>query len=178
MTWIRKYIKRSLFPKFQLTPILRFQIIHDNLGFIALTDSCVELSLVDKTFCENRLHFLLTWLQPNSFGEIFFLEESYIYEKMQKKIKFWKLWEHRLFKIRKYCMPLSKRLKLMDQTYPQITWSTTKTLWFWKQETTSPFQICNVPGHLLTNMHDCEFLTLWTLASLHVGVPHTRTDPR
>ena len=83
MTWIRRYsTKKSLFPKFQLIPILHFQVMHD-VCFTAPTDDpyCVDLSLVDKTFCENCSHFILKWLQPNSFGEMCFLES---YEKMHK----------------------------------------------------------------------------------------------
>ena len=35
-----------------------------------------------KTFCENCFHFILKWSQPNIFGEVCFLEESY--KNMQK----------------------------------------------------------------------------------------------
>ena len=34
--------KKSLFPKFQLIPILRFQVMHDYVCFIAPIDHCVE----------------------------------------------------------------------------------------------------------------------------------------
>ena len=34
--------KKSLFPKFQLIPILLFQIMHDYVGFNAPIDYCVE----------------------------------------------------------------------------------------------------------------------------------------
>ena len=34
--------KKSLFPKFQLLPILRFQVMHDYVWFIAPIDYCVE----------------------------------------------------------------------------------------------------------------------------------------
>ena len=34
--------KKSIFPKFQLTPILRFQVMHDYVCFIAPIDYCVE----------------------------------------------------------------------------------------------------------------------------------------
>ena len=34
--------KKSLFPKFQLIPILCFQVMHDYVYFIAPTDYCVE----------------------------------------------------------------------------------------------------------------------------------------
>ena len=38
---------------------------------------CVELSLVDKTLCENCFLLTLKWFQLYSFGEMSFLEESY-----------------------------------------------------------------------------------------------------
>ena len=34
--------KKSLFPKFQLIPILYFQVMHDYVYFIAPIDYCVE----------------------------------------------------------------------------------------------------------------------------------------
>ena len=34
--------KKSLFPKFQLIPILSFQVMHDYVRFIAPIDYCVE----------------------------------------------------------------------------------------------------------------------------------------
>ena len=34
--------KNSVFPKFQLIPILRFQVMHDHVCFIAPMDYCVE----------------------------------------------------------------------------------------------------------------------------------------
>ena len=34
--------KKSLFPKYQLIPILRFQVMHDYVYFIAPIDYCVE----------------------------------------------------------------------------------------------------------------------------------------
>ena len=42
--------KKSLFPKFQMIPILRFQDMHDYVWFIAPIDYCVELILVYETF--------------------------------------------------------------------------------------------------------------------------------
>ena len=42
--------KKSLFPKFQLIPILRFQVMNDYGYFIAPIDYCVEKSLVSETF--------------------------------------------------------------------------------------------------------------------------------
>ena len=62
--------------------------MHDYVCFIAPIDFCVALSLVDETFCENG-SFILKWFQPNSFGEMCFLEESC--EKM-KKIQILKIW--------------------------------------------------------------------------------------
>ena len=38
--------KTSLFPKFQLIPILRFQVMHDYVCFIAPIGNCVEKSHV------------------------------------------------------------------------------------------------------------------------------------
>ena len=69
--------KKNLFPKFKLIPILHFQVMHDYVCFIAPIDYCVELSLVAETFRGNCSHFTLKWFQPNSFGEMCFLEESY-----------------------------------------------------------------------------------------------------
>ena len=43
--------KKSLFPKFLLIPILRFQVMHDYVCFITPIDFCVE------TFCENCSQF-------------------------------------------------------------------------------------------------------------------------
>ena len=78
MTWIRRYKqKKSLNPKFQLIPILRFQVMHDYVCFTAPIDYCVKEILVYETFCENCYHFILKWFQPDSFGEVYFLEESY-----------------------------------------------------------------------------------------------------
>ena len=34
--------KKSLFPKFQLIPILHFRVMHDYVGFIAPIGYCVE----------------------------------------------------------------------------------------------------------------------------------------
>ena len=42
MAWIRRYKQKNLFPKFQLIPILRFQVMHDYVGFISPIDYCVE----------------------------------------------------------------------------------------------------------------------------------------
>ena len=62
--------------------ILRFQVLQDYVCFIAPIDYCVESSFVNETFYANCSYFILIWFQPNSFGEMCFLEESY--EKMQK----------------------------------------------------------------------------------------------
>ena len=56
--------------------------MHDYVFFIVPIHYYVKLSLLDETFCENCSHFILKCFQPNSFGEMCFLEESY--EKMQK----------------------------------------------------------------------------------------------
>ena len=69
--------KESLFPTFQLGLISRFQVMHD---------MCVSLrpqtTVLNKVSCtrlsvKNCSHFILKWFQPNSFGELCFLEESY-----------------------------------------------------------------------------------------------------
>ena len=46
-------------------------------SMIALIDYCVY-----ETFCGNSSLFILKWFEPNSFGEVVFLEKSY--ENMQK----------------------------------------------------------------------------------------------
>ena len=56
--------------------------MHDCVCFITPIDYCVEYSLVYGTFCENCSPFILKWFQPNSFGQVYFFEESY--ENMQK----------------------------------------------------------------------------------------------
>ena len=88
MAWIRRYKQKSLYPKFQLIPILRFQIMHDYVCFIVPIDYCVEKSLMYETLCENCSHFILKWFQPNSFEEECFLEES---DKNMQKIQFLKM---------------------------------------------------------------------------------------
>ena len=55
--------------------------MHDYVCFIAPIDYCVKEILVYENFCVNCSHFILKWFQPNSFGEVYFLEESY--ENMQ-----------------------------------------------------------------------------------------------
>ena len=49
--------KKSLFPKFQLIPILRFQVMHDYVYSIAPIHCCVEKSLVSETFLWKLLSF-------------------------------------------------------------------------------------------------------------------------
>ena len=51
--------KKSLFPKFHLIPILRFQVMHDYVSSITPIDYCVKQSLMYETFCENCSHFIL-----------------------------------------------------------------------------------------------------------------------
>ena len=75
--------KKGLFPKFQLIPILHFQVMHDLCCFIAPIDYCVEFSQNRRPdFLWNCSHFILKCLQPNSFREMCFLEKSY--KKMHK----------------------------------------------------------------------------------------------
>ena len=57
---------KALFPKFQFIEILGFQVTHDYVFCFAPMDNSIELSLVDKTFCENCSHFILKWFQLNS----------------------------------------------------------------------------------------------------------------
>ena len=40
------HTKKSLFPKFQLIPLLHFQVMHEYVHFIAPIGYCVEKSLV------------------------------------------------------------------------------------------------------------------------------------
>ena len=84
MAWIRRYKqrKKGLFPEFQLISILHFQVMPNYVCFIASIDYCAAYSLVYETFCENCSHFIRKWFQPNSFGEVGFLEKSY--KNMQK----------------------------------------------------------------------------------------------
>ena len=114
--------KKSLFPKFKLILILRFQGMHDYVCFIAPIDYCVEWSLV-KTFCEN-CYFILKRLQPHSFGEMCFFEENY--EHMQKS-QFWKFWERDLFNIREYAF---------NPNLPDPFWGCSVSIWsqshFWR----------------------------------------------
>ena len=95
--------KKSLLQKFELILILCLQVMHNYVWFITPIDCCVELIILDKTFCENCSHFIKKWFQPNSFAEICFLEERY--KKMQnkkKKRKDWKFLERPVYEIREY----------------------------------------------------------------------------
>ena len=69
--------KKAQFWKFQLIPIYFIKLSIIMFSFIVLIDCCAELK----------------WFQPNSFGEMSFLEKSY--EKMKK-------WQCCSFKIREY----------------------------------------------------------------------------
>ena len=61
---------------------------------------CVRLSLDDKTLSKNGYHFILSkWFLHNSFGEMFFLKESY---NRCRKFKFWHFWEHPVYEIWEY----------------------------------------------------------------------------
>ena len=69
---------------------------------------CVSLTtlttVLHKVLCprlsgETCSHFILKWFQPNSIGEVCFLEESY---KNMQKFKFWQFWERPQFDIREY----------------------------------------------------------------------------
>ena len=103
MLWIRRYKQKSLFPKFQLIPILHFQVMHDYVYFIDPIDYCVEKVLCPRLFFENCSHFILKWFQPNSFGEMCFLEEC---TTNIKKIHILKFWECPLFDIGEYAFKL------------------------------------------------------------------------
>ena len=83
MAWIERYKqKKNLFPKFQLIPILHFQVKHDYVCFIAPIDYCV--TEVSCTRLSVKIALISYWngfsLIP--FGEVCFLEESY--KNMQK----------------------------------------------------------------------------------------------
>ena len=90
-----------------MIPILRFQVMHGYVCFIAPIDYFVELSLVYETFCENCSHFILKWFQPNSFGELCFLEDSY---RNMQKFKYFNFWESPLFDISEYAFNFSQIL--------------------------------------------------------------------
>ena len=101
--------KNTWFPKFQLIPIYVYKLYMIMLCFIA--PYCVELSFVDKTFCENCSHFILKWFQLNSFGEMCILKESY---KNMQKFMILKIWKCLLYKIREHAFKLLKSLELVQ----------------------------------------------------------------
>ena len=49
-------------------------------------DNCVKLILVAEDLCENCFYFTLKWFLLNSFGEMCFLEVSYLCKKIQIQI--------------------------------------------------------------------------------------------
>ena len=51
--------KKRLFPKFQLIPISRLQVMHDYVHWHCHIDCCVKLILVDENLCENYFYFTL-----------------------------------------------------------------------------------------------------------------------
>ena len=51
--------KTSLFPKYQLIPILHLQVMHDYVHWHYSIDFCVELILVDEDLCESCFYFTL-----------------------------------------------------------------------------------------------------------------------
>ena len=107
---------KSLFPKFHLIPISRFQVMHDYVCFIAPIDHCVELSLVDETFCENCSYFILKWFQPKSFcGNVLLRGELQKYAKNSNFDNF----ESTL-----YTKSGSMPLNLQPKTFPYVC------LWF------------------------------------------------
>ena len=120
--------KKSLFPKFQLTPVT-FQVMHDYVCFIASIDYCVELRLINKTFYENCSHFILKWVQSNSFWELVLrLRRA---TKRFKKFKF----EHSesAFYLKSGCIPLTPLERkfwelLFRQGDTQASWSTFESI--------------------------------------------------
>ena len=101
MTWIRRYKQEKLISKisvdfnftfFSYAWLCVFRCSHRLLCWIK---SCVQ------NFLWNCSHFILKWFQPNSFGELCFLEES-CRNMPKKKIKFWQFWERPLFNISEY----------------------------------------------------------------------------
>ena len=82
MTWIRRYKQEHLISKISADSNFTFSSYAWLCVFHCSHNYCVKLSLTEETFCENCSNFTLKWLQPNSFGEMWFLEERY--EKMQK----------------------------------------------------------------------------------------------
>ena len=62
-----------LFQKFQLMPKISYAW---SCVFHCTGNYCLEVIVVDETFCENSSHFILKWFQPYPFKEICLLEES------------------------------------------------------------------------------------------------------
>ena len=57
-----------------------------------------------RLFCKNCSHFILKWFQPNSLGEVCFLEECTT--NMQKISHLKNFWERPLFNISEYALKL------------------------------------------------------------------------
>ena len=61
---------RFKFPKFQLIPILCFQVLYDYVHWHCSVDYRTKSILVDETSCENCFDFTLKWFLLNYFGEM------------------------------------------------------------------------------------------------------------
>ena len=59
MTWIKRYLQKGIFTKFQLIPILRLQVMRDIVHWHCSIDHCVKLIPIDKKLCENCFYFTL-----------------------------------------------------------------------------------------------------------------------
>ena len=98
--------KKSPFPKFQLIPILCFQVMHDyRCVFHCSHRQLCWIKSLTQDFLWELLSIILKWFQPNSFGKVYFLEEGY---EICKKFQLWTFWERPLFNIREYafkCLP-------------------------------------------------------------------------
>ena len=71
------WTKKKKIQKFQLISILCLQVMHDNVHWHCSIDYCIKLILVDENLSENCSYFSLKWFLLNTFGEIYFLQESY-----------------------------------------------------------------------------------------------------
>ena len=93
--------KKTVFPKFQLIPILSLQFMYGYGVFHCSIDDSVELSLVDKNLCENyvfrtkmvsafKLKLKFLW------GNVLLRGELYVTEKNQivKKLRSPSVWNH------------------------------------------------------------------------------------
>ena len=49
----QKMLRKIKFPKFQLIPILRLQVMHDYVHWYCPINYCVKLILVDENVCKN-----------------------------------------------------------------------------------------------------------------------------